>query len=340
VLAFGRDRWEGDQVSKADGEERDGVSLTHLDQPLFEGAGAAKRDLVDYLDAVADLIIAELRDRPLSVVRVRPGQAPFMQKNVPKYTPPWVPTVSLWAESSRRQVSYALCNDRQTLLWFANQRAVEYHPTLGRVEDLWRPTCLVLDIDPPEGGAFTLAVRAAMLVRQALADAGLAGAVKTSGSKGVHVMVPLDARAGSEDVAAATRALAVRAERLDPGLATTAFIREDRAGKVFLDSTRAGGATVAAAYSPRVRPGVPVSFPVAWEDLDRVQPRDFTVHSAPGLVAGRGPWLGDLPEQKLSRELIEEGHTIPIARVHAMHEGKRRARARRAAGADGAADLR
>ncbi|HEX4661515.1 MAG TPA: hypothetical protein VH307_29315 [Streptosporangiaceae bacterium] len=98
------------------GEERDGVSLTNLDQPLFDGAEATKGDLVDYLDAVAGLLIAELRDRPLSVIRVRPGQPPFMQKNVPKYTPPWVPTVSLWAESSRRQVSYALCNDRRTLL--------------------------------------------------------------------------------------------------------------------------------------------------------------------------------------------------------------------------------
>jgi bifunctional non-homologous end joining protein LigD len=283
---------------------------------------------VDYLDAVADLIIAELADRPLSVVRVRPGQEPFMQKNVPKYTPPWVPTVSLWAESSRREVSYALCNDHRTLLWFANQRAVEYHPTLGRVDDLGRPTYLVLDIDPPAGGGFTLAVRAARLVQRALDDAGLAGAVKTSGSKGVHVMVPIRP-SGSEDVAAATRALAARAERLDPDVATTAFIREDRGGKVFLDSTRAGGATVAAAYSPRIRPGTPVSFPVAWGELDSVQPGDFTVHTALRLIAGRRPWLSGLPEQELSPELIGEGHTIPIARVQAMHEGKRRARARR-----------
>src|SRR3981189_362426 len=129
-------------------EVRDGVSLTNLDQPLFEGAEATKRDLVDYLDAVADRIIPELRDRPLSVVRVTRGQAPFMQKNVPKYTPSWVRTVQLWAESSRREVSYALCNDRRTLLWFANQRAVEYHPTLSRVDSPGRPTYLVLDIDP------------------------------------------------------------------------------------------------------------------------------------------------------------------------------------------------
>src|ERR687891_1970507 len=95
---------------------RDGVSLTNLDQPLFDGAGAAKRDLVDYLDAVADRIIPELRDRPLSVIRVHRGQEAFMQKNVPKYTPDWVRTVSVWAESSHRDVSYALCDDRKTLL--------------------------------------------------------------------------------------------------------------------------------------------------------------------------------------------------------------------------------
>ena len=318
------------------GEERDGVALTNLDQPLFDGAGANKRDLVDYLDAVANLIITELRGRPLSVVRMRPGQAPFMQKNVPKYTPPWVRTVTLWAESSRREVSYALCDDRRTLLWLANQRAIEYHPTLARADHLDQPSYLVLDIDPPSSDGFGLAVRAARLVRLALAEAGLSGAAKTSGAKGLHVLVPIDGQAGSEDAAAATRAIAARAERLDPALTTTAFIRKDRAGKVFLDSTRAGGATVVAAYSPRVRPGVPVSFPVAWEDLDNVAPGDFTVRTAARLAAESGPWAAQMPEPgRLSDVLIEEGRAIPVARVQAMHEGKRRARARRAGGAPG-----
>ncbi|HXP18453.1 MAG TPA: non-homologous end-joining DNA ligase [Streptosporangiaceae bacterium] len=316
----------------ADGEVRDGVSLTNLDQPLFDGAEATKRDLVDYLDAISDRIIGELRDRPLSVVRVLRGQAPFMQKNVPKYTPSWVRTVPLWAETSRREVSYALCNDRRTLLWFANQRAVEYHPTLIRADRWDRPTYLVLDIDPPSADAFSCAVSAARLVRQALADAGLDGVVKTSGAKGVHVFVPIDAQAPAEDVAAATRALAARAERLDPALATTAFIREDRGGKVFLDSTRAGGATVVAAYSPRVRPGVPVSFPLAWDDLDRVAPIDFTVRTAVRLIGDGDPWADRMPApQPLGADLIEEGRAIPVARVQAMHEGKRRARARREA---------
>jgi bifunctional non-homologous end joining protein LigD len=309
---------------------REGVSLTNLDQPLFDGADAVKRDLVEYLAAVGDRIIPELRDRPLSVVRVLRGQPPFMQKNVPKYTPAWVRTVPLWAESSHREVSYALCDDRRTLLWFANQRAVEYHPTLVRADQRDHPTHLVLDVDPPSDDAFPLAVQAARLVRQVLADAGLAGVVKTSGAKGVHVFVPIDALATIEDVAAATRAVAARAERLDPALTTTAFIREDRDGKVFLDSTRAGGATVAAVYSPRVRPGVPVSFPVDWDDLDRVTPADFTVHTAARLLADGDAWADRMPApQSLTSDLIEEGRAIPIARVQAMHEGKRRARARR-----------
>ncbi|MGH3904374.1 MAG: DNA polymerase domain-containing protein [Pseudonocardiaceae bacterium] len=317
-----------------DGEVRDTVSLTNLDQPLFEGADATKRDLVDYLDAVRNRILPGLRDRPLSVIRVLRGQKPFMQKNVPKYTPPWVQTVPLWAEASKREVSYALCNDRRTLLWFANQRAVEYHPTLVRADRWNHPTHLVLDIDPPaldtSGAAFGLAVGAAHLVHRALAEAGLAGVVKTSGAKGVHVFVPVDTEATIEEVAAATRAIAARAERLDPALATTAYIREDRGGKVFLDSTRAGGATVVAAYSPRVRPGTPVSFPVTWDELDRVAPADFTVRTAAPLIADGDPWADRMPEpQRLGSDLIEEGRTIPVARVQAMHEGKRRVRARR-----------
>src|SRR6266699_6343863 len=309
--------------------EREGVSLSHLDEPLFDGAGATKRDLVDYLEAVAPLILPELRGRPLSVIRVRAGQRPFMQKNLPDYAPPWIRSVTLWAESSRREVRYALCDDWRTLLWLANQRAVEYHPTLGLAGHPDRPSYLILDIDPPPGGPFGQAVAAAKLVRQALADVGLSGAVKTSGSKGVHVYVPVDA--SSEEAAAATRAIATRAARLDPALATTAFIVEDREGKVFLDSTRAFGATVAAAYSPRVRPGVPVSFPVRWDDLDSVAPGDFTVHSVLRLLDGHAAWAGELPgPQVLPPELVEEGRAIPVARVQAMHEGKRRKRAREA----------
>jgi bifunctional non-homologous end joining protein LigD len=311
-------------------EERDGVSFTHLDQELFDGAGATKRDMIDYFEAVQDRILPCLHDRPLSVIRIRPGQQPFMQKNLPKYTPDWVPRVPIWAEASRREVSYALCNDRRTLLWFANQRAVEYHVTLFRVDHWDQPDYLILDLDPPEGSSFAVVVQAAQLIRQALTEARMDGAVKTSGAKGVHVFVPLATGSSPEDVAAATRAIAVRAERIDPDLATTAFVKDERGGKVFLDSTRAGGATVVSAYSPRIRPGVPVSFPVAWDDLDQIAPSDFTISNAAGLLRDADPWADRMPPaQQLDADLVAEGHTVPVARVQAMHEGKRRARSQR-----------
>ena len=314
----------------AEGESFEGISFTHLDQELFDGAEATKQNLIDYFDAVNARIIPCLHDRPLSVIRIRPGQPPFMQKNLPKYTPEWVARTQIWADASRREVSYALCNDRRTLLWFANQRALEYHVTLFSMSQPGHPDYLVLDLDPPEGATFGVVVQAAKLVHQALDEAGMAGAVKTSGAKGVHIFVPLAPGTSPEDAAAATRAIAVRAERIDPDLATTAFVKDERKGKVFLDSTRAGGATVVAAYSPRIRPGVPVSFPIAWDDLDRVVPADFTIHNAAALLDGADPWMQHMPApQQLDADLLAEGHTIPVARVQAMHEGKRRARARR-----------
>lgn len=314
----------------AAGDSLVGVPLTNLDAPLFEGADATKRDLVTYLDGVRDRILPGLEDRPLSVIRVHRGAEAFMQKNLPRGTPEWVRRVRLWSESSQRDVDYALCNDRRTLVWFANQRAVEYHPTLVRADAMDAATHLVLDLDPPEGAPFAAAARAALLVRGALDELGLTGAVKTSGSKGVHVYVPVEAGAALDDAAAATRAIAARAAARDPKIATTAFMKEDREGKVFVDATRVGWATVVAAYSPRVRPGAPVSFPVGWDDLESVDPRAFTIRTALELLGDGDPWVDAMPApQRLTADLVAEGHAIPAGRVQAMHEGKRRARARR-----------
>ena len=133
-----------------------------------------------------------LAGRALSVVRVRRGQAPFMQKNLPAYAPASIPTLDVPTQDGKRVVRYPVCDDRETLLWFANQRAVEYHPTLFRGRAFDAPTHLVVDLDPPAGSdAFAPAVEAALLVRQVLSDVGMAALVKTSGAKGVHVVVPL-----------------------------------------------------------------------------------------------------------------------------------------------------
>ena len=308
---------------------RDGITLTSLEQPLFDDAGVTKGEFVDYLDGISTRLVPVLADRALSVIRARPGQPPFMQKNLPKSAPSWLARVSLWAETSQREVAYALCNDRRSLLWFGNQRAVEYHPALVRAGRPDYLTHLVVDLDPPPEASFGVVVAVAHLVHEVLSDVGLQGVAKTSGAKGVHVFVPVDDEVAIDDAGAALRALAARVERLGPTLATTAFMKQDRANKVFVDSTRSGSATVAAAYSPRIRPGVPVSFPLRWEELDSVAPGDFTVRTALGLLAKADPWASLMPaNQRIPEGLIEEGRAIPIARVAAMHEGKRRARPR------------
>ena len=157
-------------------------------------------------------------------------------------------------------------------------------------------THLVLDLDPPEGESFAVVVRAARLVRQALDDLGLAGAVKTSGAKGLHVFVPIDARRRSRTRPPPPEPSPGGPPPSIPSVATTEFVKDERGGRVFVDSTRVGGATVIAAYSPRVRPGVPVSFPVGWDELDDITPGDFTVHTALDRLGDRDPWAEHMPE--------------------------------------------
>ncbi|MFW6599801.1 DNA polymerase domain-containing protein [Microlunatus sp. Y2014] len=309
-----------------------GVDLSSLDTELYDGCGVSKGELITYLDVMADRLVAELTDRALSVVRARPGAEPFMQKNLPKHAPPWIASTSVWAETSQRTVRYPLANDARTVLWLGNQRTVEFHPSLIRIDQHLAEE-LIMDLDPPPTddvvAGFAQAAATAELVRRALAELGLVGQVKTSGAKGLHIRVPIEPTS-FEDAAGATRALAVRTARLDPDLATTEFVRDQRGGRVFVDSTRAGGATLVSAWSPRARLGIPVSYPVSWDDLPGLDPRRFTVRTVPELVGEGDPWRDDRPApQPLPDVLVAEGREIPEGRVVAMHEGLRRARARR-----------
>lgn len=232
----------------------------------------------------------------------------------------------MWAQTSRREIAYALCEDRRTLLWFANQRAVEYHPSLARVDRPSGVDELVLDIDPPDADNFALAVRVATAAREVLLSAGLDGAVKTSGSKGLHIWAPLEA-VTPDEAAAATRALSARTCDLVPEIATTQMLRADRGKRVLVDATRVGRATLAAAFSPRALQGLPISFPVAWEDLPEVEPRAFDIRSFASHLDQARTWRSRMPRpMALPEDLVEEGRSIPPARPAAMHEGRRRAR--------------
>jgi bifunctional non-homologous end joining protein LigD len=242
-----------------------------------------------------------------------------MQRNVSKGAPDWVRTVAVWSFGAHREVHQVLCDDRRTLLWLANQRAVEFHVPFFRAG---RDRADRAGARPrPAGGRRLRRGRAG-------GRAGAPGAGRRRAGRGGEdqrlegrARRRPGARLGPEDVAAATRALAARAERLDPELATTAYIKEDRHGRVFLDSTRSGRRR----SSPPTARGSGRAAGVGaggWDDLADVRPGDVTVTTAAERLGDGDPWAAALPEpQELPADLVAEGHTIPVARVAAMHEG-------------------
>ena len=267
-------------------DERDGVRLSSLDWPLGDGLGVTKGDLVDHLDAFADRLVPLLAGRPLSVLWVRPGQAPFMQRNAPRGRPRLGAQrrrVVLWRES--RGAPGALRRPPHPAV-AANQRAVEFHVPFLRAGEA-QPTGLVLDLDPPEGAAFDDVVAVAGL-GGALAD-GAGGRREDQRHQGAARRRPGEGP-GVEDVAAATRALAARTERLDPDRATTAA-RTGPAGS----SSTPPAAGAARSWPPTARGcgrGCPCPAPVAWGDLGAVQPGAVAVdhrRASSSATPTRGP---------------------------------------------------
>ena len=283
-----------------------GIEPSNLDKVFWPEAGLTKGDLIHYFDRVSRFLLPALRDRPLSLKRYPDGinGFSFFQKNTPSYAPDWVSTVTLRAESAKRDVAYTLCNTKRTLLWLANQAAVELHPWPSRVDRLERPDYLVMDLDPPEEG-FGAAVEAAFVVKEVLDGLGLEAATKTSGAKGVHVYVPVERRYGYPEVRAAANEIARRVEEKVPERTTTEFRLADRGNRVYLDAGRnAPGAHIIAPYSPRARPAATVSFPVAWDELRSISPEDFTIRNVPDLLKKEDRWRALMPRpQTLPKNL-------------------------------------
>jgi DNA ligase D len=269
----------------------DEVEVSRPDKLLWPDAGVTKAGYRTYLDAVADQMLPWLRRRPLTVIRAPDGVRGerYFQKSASSYTPGWIATVEIPAPSARRDVRYVICDDVQTLEWLGNQAAIEFHPAPVRVDRLDRPDWLVFDVDPPDD-RFDDAGRVARLVLDELTDLGLTAGVKTTGGKGLHVLVPIERRYPTPVLRAAAAAVTERVARREPDLVTDEFRKADRAGRVMLDPSRnAPGATVVAPYSPRGRDEATVSFPISPADLGRVRPTDFTIATAPSLLDGDGP---------------------------------------------------
>jgi bifunctional non-homologous end joining protein LigD len=282
--------------------------ITHPDKVLFPEDGITKGELAGYYDAVATVMLPHLRGRPVTMERYpsgigRPG---FWQKDVSRGFPEWLERVEVPKKDGA--VHHPLATDARSLVWMANQNAVTLHVWPSRVPALFHPDLCLFDLDP--AGDDPGAARAATLaVRALLEELGLRSWVKTTGSKGFHVAVPLDGAADFDAVAAfAHRAGALLVKR-DPPRLTQEFLKADRGGRVLVDTGRNGwSATFAAAYTVRARPGAPVSAPCTWPEVERGEalPRSFTLRSMARRLAAVGDLWSDLPTSGQSlREPME-----------------------------------
>jgi DNA ligase D len=286
------------------------IEVTRPDKLLWPDLGLTKRRYVDYLGTVADDALPWLRDRPLTLVRGPDGVtgSSYYQKQISDYAPPWIRRVRLAAPSAGRDVDHVVCNDATTLAWLGNQASLELHMAPVRADRLDRPDLLVVDIDPPDG-AFDAAVEVALLVLDALDDHGLRSGIKTTGGKGLHVVVPFERRVDASGLRRAATTLTEAVTSRRPDLATDAFRKADRGGRVMLDPSRNGpGATIVAPYSPRARDGGSVSFPVVAEDLPDARPEMFTLATVPDLLGAAGPrhW----------RALLDHRQRLPASLLH------------------------
>ncbi len=275
---------------------RETVVITHPDKLLFPDDGITKGEIAGYYAFIAPFLLPHLARRPLTMERYPAGIGAegFWQKSVTKGFPAWLERVEVPKKDG--VVFYPLITDQRTLLWAANQNMITPHVWVSREPRLLHPDLCVFDLDPSRDDA--RAVRtAALLVRDALERLGLRSWVKTSGSKGFHIVVPLDGTAPSGDVARFADAVGTWLVARHPDRFTQEFSKADRGGKILMDTGRNGfGATFAAAYGVRAKPGAPVSAPCTWVEIERglVGPQQFTVRNLATRMADVGDLWGDL----------------------------------------------
>jgi bifunctional non-homologous end joining protein LigD len=270
--------------------------ITHPDKVLFPGEGITKGELAAYYEAVAPIMLPHIRGRPITMERYPSGigQAGFFQKDVSKGFHEWLQRVEVAKKDGT--VHHPLAEDARSLLWLANQNSITTHVWTSRVPTLYRPDICVFDLDP-SGDEPGVLRAAALQLRDLLLELGLRSWLKTSGSKGFHIAVPLDGEAGFGDVARFAHEVATALVQRDPGHLTLEFGKADRGGRILVDTGRNGySATFAAAYSVRPKPGAPVSAPCTWDELEQgsVGPRTFTLRTMAARIAAVGDVWADL----------------------------------------------
>jgi bifunctional non-homologous end joining protein LigD len=286
--------------------------ITHPEKVLFppegDAGGITKGELAGYYEAVAPVMVPHIRARPITMERYPAGidKKGFIQKDVSKGFPAWLERVEVPKKDGT--VHHAIVTDTRSLLWIVNQNTVTPHVWSSRAPDLYHPDICVFDLDPSEEDPDALRA-AALGLRDLLKELGLPSWVKTSGSKGFHIVVPLDGKAQTGEVSAFAHHVGATLVKLAPDHLTQEFSKVDRGTRILVDTGRNGwSATWAAPYAVRAKPGAPVSAPCTWEEVERgdVGPRTFTLRTMAARVADVGDLWSDLRKRGRSlRRAIE-----------------------------------
>ncbi len=277
--------------------------ITHPEKILFPEDGITKGELASYYEAMAPVMLPHLRRRPITMERFHRGIAApgFFQKDVSKGFPEWLERVEVPKKDGT--VHHPIANDKRSLLWLANQNSITIHVWPSRTPNLFHPDICIFDLDPSnEDDPETLA-RAALNLRDLLTELGLPSWIKTSGSKGFHIAVPLDGKSDFGTVARFAHVVGKMMVQRDPEHLTQEFSKADRGGRILVDTGRNGySATYAATYTVRAKPGAPVSAPCTWEELEhgKVGPRTFTLRKMEQRIVDVGDLWADMLKKKRS----------------------------------------
>ena len=283
--------------------------ITHPEKVLFPDDGITKGDLAAYYEAIAPALLPHIRNRPVTMERYPSGIGAkgFWQKSVTRGFPDWLQRVAVPKKDGT--VHHPLITDLQSLLWVVNQNTITPHVWATRVPDLYQPDVCVFDLDPSRDDEPEVLRDVAVSLRDLLADLGLPSVVKTSGSKGFHIVVPLDGTARTDEVERFAHAVGRLMVARDPQRLTQEFSKADRDGRIFVDTGRNGwSATFAAAYAVRARTGAPVSAPCTWEEVERgdVGPRSFTLRTMPARVSQVGDLWSEMTRDARSLTRAQE----------------------------------
>lgn len=304
-----RTRRAGEQAVEVDGRE---ITLSNLDKVLYPESGTTKADVIEYYRAVAPALLPYLHDRPLTMKRYPDGigQAPFFEKRCPTWRPDWLSTASVWSRSNEQHIDYCLLGDLPSLVWASNLANLELHTMLAHRGDPGRPSMIVFDLDPGTDTGLVECARVAVWIGEVFDSLDLSTVVKASGSKGLHLHVPLNTPVTYEQTKPFARAVAQLVERQHPDQVISRMTRSVRPGKVFIDwSQNSAHKTTVAPYSLRAVDPPTVAAPLHWEEVYRVA----TGEAEPGTLRfGPERLLGDLSDRKAVLEpLISLRQDLP-----------------------------